>query len=161
MSEMIYTMAGTRFFISEDPVEAKLDVEESDFAEVVWVEVQGLFNVGELGSEQGVNEFELINSDWMLKAKGTRNGGTVTNTFIPLAFDPGQIKFLEAIEEKCSPYAFKIERGSECAPEGEAPSGMTQMFQGLAVGGAHSGGSRNDAYTRTYGVAVYGRVIEV
>ena len=105
MSEMIYTMAGTRFFISEDPVEAKLDVEESDFAEVVWVEVQGLFNVGELGSEQGVNEFELINSDWMLKAKGTRNGGTVTNTFIPLAFDPGQIKFLEAIEEKCSPYA--------------------------------------------------------
>lgn len=161
MSEMIYTMAGTRFFISEDPVEAKLDVEEDDFDTVVWVEVQGLFNVGELGSEQGVNEFELINSDWMLKAKGTRNGGTMTNTFIPLALDPGQIKFMEALEEKCNPYAFKIERGSECAPEGEAPDGMTQMFQGLAVGGTHAGGSRNDAYTRTYGVAVYGRIVEV
>jgi len=241
MNEMIYTMANTKIFISENPVQAKLEVTPEDFQGINWIEIKGLFNVGELGAEQSVNEFELISSDWMLKSKGTRNGGTMTNTFIPLHLDPGQVKFREAIEDNCRPYAFRVERGADCAPEslvtisiadpgvvtwtahgfqagqpvmftlgagaslptglaagvvyyvesvltdntftvatepgGAAiettgtttgditatapPAGMTDLFQGLALDGARSGGARNDNYTRSYGIAVNGRVITV
>src|SRR5690625_3729594 len=117
MSEMIYTMANTKIFISESPVQAKLEVTPEDFQGVNWVEIKGLFNVGELGAEQAVNEYELISSDWMLKAKGTRNGGTMTNVFIPLHLDPGQVMLREAIEDGCRPYAFRVDRGADCAPE--------------------------------------------
>ena len=115
--EMIYTMANTKIFISENPVNAKLEVTPADFQGVNWIEIKGLFNVGELGGEQAVNEYELINSDWMMKSKSTRNGGTMNNTFIPLHLDPGQAKFREAIEDKCRPYAFRVERGADCVPE--------------------------------------------
>jgi len=241
MNEMIYTMAGTKIFISENPVPAKLEVTPEDFQGINWIEIKGLFNVGELGAEQTVNEYELINSDWVMKAKGTRNGGTMTNVFIPLHLDPGQMKFREAIENNCRPYAFRVERGADCAPEslvtisvanpgvvtwpahgfqvgqpimftlgdgaslptgltagvvyyvesvltndtftlaerpgGEAiettgtttgditatapPAGMTDLFQGFALDGVRSGGARNDQYTRTYSIAVNGRIITV
>lgn len=242
MNEMIYTMANTKIFISENPVQAKLEVTPADFQGVNWIEIKGLFNIGELGGEQAVNEFELINSDWMMKSKGTRNGGTMTNTFIPLHLDSGQAKFREAIEDKCRPYAFRVERGADCAPEAAVtisiaepgvvtwtahgfqagqpvmftlgdgaalptgltagvvyyvveggltenafsvatepggaaiettgtttgditatapPAGMTDLFQGLALDGARSGGARNDNFTRSYGIAVNGRIIAV
>lgn len=117
MAEQLYTMANTRIFIGSAPMAAKLEVEPSDFGAVNWVEIGGLYNVGELGGDQAINEFELINSDWMMKTKGTRNGGTMTNQFIPLALDPGQKLVLQAIEDKCGVYPIKIERGADCSPE--------------------------------------------
>ncbi len=241
MSEMIYTMANTKIFISENPVTAKLEATPTDFQGINWIEIKGLFNVGELGGEQTVNEYELISSDWVMKSKGTRNSGTMTNVFIPLHLDPGQAKFREAIEDNCRPYAFRVERGADCAPEANVtisiadpgvvtwtahgfqagqpvmftlgdgaslptgltagvvyyvesvltdntftvatepggaaiettgtttgdiiatapPAGMTDLFQGFALDGARSGGARNDQFTRTYGIAVNGRVITI
>src|SRR5690606_16619521 len=97
------TMSGTKVFISSNPVAAKGEVTIADFADTTWVEISGLYNVGELGGEQAINEFELINQVWTRKSKGGRNGGTWTNQYIPIALDPGQIKFKEAIEH-CRPY---------------------------------------------------------
>lgn len=159
MDELIYTMAGSQFFISEDPMTPNFDVVEADFSTVVWVEVGGLYNLGELGAEQAVNEFELINSDWMLATKGTRNGGTMSNTFVPIPTDPGQLKFQEAIEDQCSVYGFQVIRGAGCADT--PPDGMTQQFQGFALDGVRSGGAKNDLYTRTLSVRVYGNIVEV
>lgn len=116
MSEQLFTISGTRVFIGSLPAVAKGDVTVADFADVDWIEVGGLYNLGELGGEQAINEFELINEVWTRKAKGGRNGGTMTNQFIPIALDPGQIKYKEAIEH-CRPYPFKIERGADCTPE--------------------------------------------
>lgn len=161
MAEPIYTMAGTRFFISEDPVPSNPDIDETDFADAVWVEVRGLYNLGELGGDQTVNEFELLDEEWMRKSKSTRNGGTMTNQFIPIVDDAGQLKFLEAIENNCDVYQFKIERGAGCADGSTLPAGLTDLFQGLALDGARSGGSKNDLYTRTFSVAVDGPVITV
>lgn len=117
MSEELFTMSGTRIYISKSPVTSKLEVTPTDFASVQWQEIEGLYNVGELGAEQALNEFELINSDWMLKSKGTRNGGTMTNQFIPLELDPGQIIVRKAIDDNCGKYAIKVERGADCAAE--------------------------------------------
>lgn len=140
MSEQIYTMKNTKIFISEDPVASKLEVTPADFQGINWVEIRGLFTVGELGAEQSVNEFELINSDWMQKTKGTRNGGTMANVFIPLALDPGQVKFQEAVNDNCRPYAFKVERGADCTPSSVVtisiaePGVVTWNSHGLLAG---------------------------
>lgn len=139
MSEQLYTMAGTKVFISQNPVNSKAEVEASDFAGTSWVEIKGLYSVGELGGDQTINEFEAISEEWMRKAKSTRNGGTMTNQFIPMALDPGQIKLQEAIEE-CRPYQFKVERGADCAPESEvtitiaSPGVITWNNHGLSAG---------------------------
>lgn len=240
MDEMIYTMANTKVFISENPVNAKLEVTPTDFQNINWLEIKGLFSVGELGGDQAINEYELINSDWVAKSKGVRNGGSMSNVFIPLHLDPGQSKFRDAIEDKCRQYAFRVERGADCTPESEVtitvgdpgvvtwtdhgfvagqpvmftsddtlptgltagvvyyvlaaglttdefsvsatpggtavettgagtgthtgtapPAGMTDMFFGLATDGARSGGERSSQYTRTYPIAVSGRIITV
>lgn len=238
--EMIYTMANSKVYISDTPVQAKLEVEPSDFDGVTWLEIKGLFSVGELGGDQAINEYELINSNWTMKTKGVRNGGTMANVFIPMHLDPGQSKFREAIEDNCRPYAFRVERGADCAPESEVtitvgapavitwtgsefsagqpvmftstgdlptgleagtvyyvveagltadefsvaaepggtpiettaagtgthtgtapPAGMTNLFQGFATDGAYSGGERSAQFTRTYNIAVNGRIITI
>lgn len=139
MSDQLYTMAGTRIFISSAPVNSKANVVVEDFASTTWVEISGLYNVGELGGDQTINEFEVLADEWMRKTKSTRNGGTMTNQFIPMALDPGQIKFLEAIEA-CRPYQFKVERGADCAPESEVtisiaePGAVTWANHGLVAG---------------------------
>lgn len=241
MSEQLYTMANTKLFISKTPTNSKGEVTNTDFAGIEWVQVKGLYNLGELGGEQTINEFELIDEVWTRKTKGSRNGGTMTNQFIPMAQDEGQILYQKAIES-CRPYKFKVERGSDCAPESEVtvsvadpavvtwtdhgffanqpivftaaeggtlptgltegtvyyvrtegltantftisateggpavavtlagagtitavapPVGMTDMFIGLATDGARSGGAKNDLYTRTWPIAVDGRVLTV
>lgn len=237
MDEMIYTMANTKVFISENPVNTKLEVTPEDFQGINWIEIRGLFSVGALGGDQAINEYELINSNWTTKTKGIRNGGTMANVFIPMHLDPGQIKFREAIEDNCRHYAFRIERGADCSPaatvtvtdgvvtwtaseflagqpvmfstEGTLPegltagvvyyvvddgltadsfsvavepggapivttgagtgdilatappAGMTEMFQGLATDGERSGGERSAQFTRTFNIAVSGRIIAV
>lgn len=114
--EQLYTMSGTKIYISSVPTNSKGEVTVADFAGTDWVQIKGLYNVGELGGEQTINEFELIDEIWMRKAKGGRNGGTMTNQFIPMAGDPGQILYKAAIDN-CRPYKFKVERGADCAPE--------------------------------------------
>lgn len=116
MSDQLYTMANTKVFISNGPTSAKGEVTEADFTGTTWVPIGGLYNLGELGGEQAINEFELIDEVWTRKTKGGRNGGTMTNQFIPMGLDEGQIKYKEAIES-CRPYKFKVERGADCTPE--------------------------------------------
>lgn len=139
MSEQLYTMADTKVFISSAPTSAKGEVTPADFADVVWTEIKGLYNLGELGGEQAINEFELINEVWTRKTKGGRNGGTMTNQFIPMGLDEGQ-KLYKAAIESCRPYKFKIERGASCTPESTVtiskadPGVVTWAAHGLFAG---------------------------
>lgn len=132
MSEQLFTMAGTKVFISDIPAVSKGDVTIADFAGTTWIEIDGLYNLGELGGEQTINEFELINQTWTRKTKGGRNGGTMTNQFVPMALDAGQIKYREAIDN-CRPYQFKVERGADCSPE----SAVTISATGVVSWPAH------------------------
>ena len=135
----IFTADGSKVFISESHVASKPNATLADFASVTWVQIDGLFELGELGGEQTVNSFELLDSEWAMKAKGGKDGGTMSNIFIPNAADPGQIKFKEAIEN-CRPYAFKVERGSQCISESTVtisiatPGVVSWTAHGLAAG---------------------------
>lgn len=242
MAEQLYSMQGTKIYIGSNPVQAKSEVEESDFQNVNWIEIKGLYQVGALGAAQNIDEIELLSEDWVRKVKGIKNGGSMSNQFVPLFLDEGQKKYLEAIEE-CRPYPFKVDRGASCTPVGNVtfrpasdhdvkwvghgleegqhvifdknsgtlpvdiiegttyvvssivdvdhfkissigggaitftsagtpgsdgffiadapPMGMTDLFYGLATDGERSGGSASDLYTRTWTIAVDGRVLTV
>lgn len=239
MSGGLYPVAGSKLYIG-GRVTGKGTVTAADFADADWVEVGGWANAGTIGDTQEVGEQALINERRVRKFKTTLNAGTMENQFVPMALDPGQIKFKEAIES-CQPYQFKIEWGGDCAPtstvtftiaadtatvvnwpshglvagqpvvfsggttpsgitadtvyyviadgltangfqisatkDGTAiiatgsssgtvvadapPAGMTDMFYGLALPGARSGGDAAAVHLRSWSIAVDSNIVEV
>lgn len=134
----LYPIAGSKLYIG-GRVNAKGSVSESDFAAQSWTEVDGWVNAGQIGDSQDVGEQSLINQRRVRKFKSTLNGGMMENQFVPMALDPGQIKFKEAIDS-CQPYAFKIEWGADCTPQSEVtitiadPGVITWTGHGLLAG---------------------------
>lgn len=155
----LYPIAGSKIYIGAE-VPGKGAVTAADFVDAVWVEIGGWANAGTIGDTQNVGEQDLINERRTRKFKTTMNGGTMENQFVPMADDPGQIAFKAAIAS-CQPFQFKIEWGADCAPEDEAPVGMTDMFYGLALPGARSGGGATSAHLRSWSIAVDSNIVEV
>lgn len=111
----LYPVAGSKLYIGSR-VTAKGTVAAADFDGQSWTEIGGWANAGEIGDTQEVGEQSLINERRVRKFKTVLNAGTMENQFVPMALDPGQIKFKEAIDD-CQPHAFKIEWGADCMPE--------------------------------------------
>lgn len=114
MSGELYAIAGSKLYIG-DRVNGKGAVTGSDFAGATWTEIDGWATAGAIGDTQEVGEQAMISDRRVRKYKTTLNGGTMENQFVPMALDPGQIKFKEAIDS-CQPYQFKIEWGADCVP---------------------------------------------
>lgn len=114
----LQAVAGSKIYIGTR-VSAKGAVTLADFVdqEGEWLEIGGWTNSGSLGDTQELVTQNFINEGRTRQIKGTRVGGSMENTFAPLANDPGQIKFRQAIDD-CVPYAFKVEWGAGCAFEG-------------------------------------------
>lgn len=240
MSSGLYPVSGSKLFIG-GRVTAKGTVTAADFAGQTWTEIDGWANAGSIGDTQGVGEQALINQKRVRKFKTVLNAGTLENQFVPIALDPGQVKFKQAIES-CQPYAFKIEWSADCAPFEEVsisvaspgvvtwnghglaagqpivfsndggtlptgltagtvhyvlaagltansftvgatadaatgvavtaagtgttiatapPAGFTDLFYGLALPGARSGGSAESAHLRTWSIAVDSNILEI
>lgn len=237
----LVAVAGSKIYIGLR-VAPKGEVEFSDFTDQVWTEIGGWTAAGTLGDTQEIVQQAVINEGRTRQGKGVKTGGTMENTFIPDLNDAGQAIFRDAIED-CNPYAFKIEWGSGCAPEGPVtisvadpgvvtwpgghgltanapvmfdptggdlpvglspdtvyyvvetgltpttfsvaatpggtpiettlaatassitataqPAGQTNLFYGLALDGALSGGEANTALLRTWNIAVDSNILEV
>lgn len=115
MAGQLFPIAGSKLFIGGRVI-GKTEVTAADFASQTWVEVGGWASAGAMGDTQEVIEQTLINTGRTVKMKGTKNAGTMENTFVADYFDAGQKKFKEAIDS-CFPYAFKIQWGGDCSPE--------------------------------------------
>lgn len=156
----LFAVAGSKIYIGTE-VTAKDTVTEADFTGQSWIEIGGWTNAGAIGDTQEVIEQTVISSGRVRKIKGTRNAGTMENQFLPDNSDLGQIAFREAIES-CRPYAFKIEWGAGCLEDGDPiPEGQTDLFYGLALPGAKSGGEANTAQLRSWSIAVDSNIVEV
>lgn len=115
MAGQLFPIAGSKLFIGGRVI-GKTEVTAADFASQSWVEVGGWASAGAMGDTQEVIEQTLINTGRTVKMKGTKNAGTMENTFVADYFDAGQKKFKEAIDS-CFPYAFKVQWGGDCSPE--------------------------------------------
>lgn len=114
----LVAVAGSKIFIGTR-VAAKGEVTLADFApqQTEWIEINGWTSAGSVGDTREIITQNFINQNRTRQIKGTRSGGTMENTFAPIANDPGQIRLREAVED-CSPYAFKVEWGADCQIEG-------------------------------------------
>lgn len=134
----VFPIAGSKLYIG-NRVTGKGTVEAADFTGTAWTEVGGWASAGTIGDTQEVGEQSLINENRMRKFKTILNAGTMENQFVPMATDPGQILFKQAIED-CQPWSFKIEWGGDCAPESvvtisvAAPGVVTWANHGLLIG---------------------------
>lgn len=134
----LYSVSGSKLYIGSRKT-AKGTVSVSDFAGESWTEIGGWVNAGAIGDTQEVGTQALLNERRVRKFKTTRDAGTMENQFIPMALDPGQIKFKEAIDD-CQPYSFKIEWGADCAPESTvtitnaSPAVVTWTGHGFVAG---------------------------
>jgi hypothetical protein len=80
------------------------------------------------------------------------------NTFIPMPSDPGQQRFIAAIES-CSAYEFKIEWNAGCADE-DPGALQADLFYGLAFPGGRQGGDANNAQLRMWAIEIVSNIIE-
>ncbi|SNT19554.1 hypothetical protein [Sphingopyxis indica] len=115
----LQAVAGSKIYIGTR-VAPKGTVALSDFTaqESEWTEIKGWTQSGSLGDTQNLISQDFIDENRTRQIKGTRVGASMENTFAPMPSDPGQMKFIAAIDS-CSPYAFKVEWGAGCASEGE------------------------------------------
>lgn len=116
MAGQLYAVGNSKIFIGSRVNRPKGAVTEADFTGEIWTEIGEWTAAGAIGDTQEVITQKVISSGRVRKAKGTRDAGTMENTFIPTPDDQGQIKFRQAIED-CKPYKFKIEWGAGCLPE--------------------------------------------
>lgn len=109
---------GSKIYIGTR-VAPKGTVALADFTaqEAEWTEIKGWTQSGSVGDTQELITQTFIDENRTRQLKGTRQGGAMENTFAPMPADPGQLKFIAAIDS-CSPYAFKVEWGAGCASEG-------------------------------------------
>lgn len=116
MAQLV-AVAGSKIYIGSR-VAPKGTVELADFADqsAEWIEIGGWTQSGSLGDTQELISQNFINEGRTRQIKGTRVGGSMENTFAPIAGDLGQQRFIQAIDD-CSPYAFKVEWGAGCTME--------------------------------------------
>lgn len=116
MAGQLFAVGNSKIFIGSR-TNPKGTVTEADFAGEAWIEIGEWTSAGSIGDTVNLVEQDVISSARTRKAKGTRNAGTMENTFIPDPTDPGQIRFKRAIDD-CKPYKFKIEWAAGCLPSG-------------------------------------------
>lgn len=116
----LHAVAGSKAYIgTRVALPADLTVTLPDFApqESEWLEIKGWTNAGSLGDARAEITQSFIGASRDVTIKGTANSPAMENVFSPIANDPGQKRFLEAVDD-CANYAFKFEWGAGCASEG-------------------------------------------
>lgn len=136
----VYNVAGSTLWIGGTiTIPMNGDLEVADFASQSWLEVAGWQTAGSIGDTAQITTTTLISSARDRKTKGSRNAGTMENTFVPDATDPGQLALLAA-ERGCDNYAFRIiwsagcERSNTVTISVGEPGVVTWAAHGLADG---------------------------
>lgn len=104
----LFAVAGSKIYIGGVLASQIEDFIESDFSTQNWTEIDGWETCGAIGDVAEVISTNLINRGRTIKQKGTRNAGTMENTFAVIDGDAGQnlLKTAEAVDDN---YAFRID----------------------------------------------------
>ncbi|TWA24763.1 hypothetical protein [Sinorhizobium medicae] len=105
----LYPVAGAKIYIGPavNNVPDDADINEALFSSVSFTEIKGWQIMGAIGDAAALITESVISSGRDLKAKGTRNAGSMQNNFIILPDDVGQIALIEA-EATPYNYPFKL-----------------------------------------------------
>jgi hypothetical protein len=157
----LYPVAGAKIFIGPTvtTVPDDADIDAADFAAVVWTEIKGWQTMGSIGDNATLITESIISSARDIKAKGTRNAGSMQNNFIIMPTDPGQIALIAA-ENSPHNFPFKIEF-DDAPPTGTAPTPTIKYFYGIVMSSQEQGGGANTARLISGNVEINSAIVTV
>jgi hypothetical protein len=133
----LYPVAGSKIDIGPavNSVPEDADMIASLFSSVSFTEIKGWQTMGAIGDAATLVTESVISSGRDLKAKGTRNAGSMQNNFIILPEDEGQIALIAA-EATPYNYPFRI-RFNDAPPAKTSTVTMTIASPGVISWTAH------------------------
>ena len=157
----LFPVAGAKIFIGAavNIVPEDADLTAANFSAVSWTELKGWQTMGAVGDAATLISEEVISSGRTLKAKGTRNAGSMQNNFIIQPSDPGQIALIAA-EKTDFNYPLKIQF-DDAPPTGSAPVGTIKYFYGIVMTAQENGGGANTARLLQGNIEINSAVITV
>lgn len=144
----LFPIAGAKIYIGSATMESgDDDLEASDFSGKTWKLIDGWTSMGAFGDAAEVISTNLINRNRTVKQKGTRDAGSMQNTFAALTSDEGQIAVIAA-DKTNAEYPFRIvwdDKPPVTAPTTSTPT--TQYFIALVNGARYAGGDANAVFS--------------
>lgn len=154
-----YSVAGCKFSIGTalDPLE--VDFVAADFASIVWTEVRNWTDMGPVGDAAALITTSIIGNRRDQKSAGTRNSGSMANTFAALPTDAGQAALLLANGTGAN-YAFKVELNDKPVI-GAAPKNSIRYFVGIVLSAQETGGAANSVRNLVSTVEINSNIVRV
>lgn len=157
----LYPVAGAKIFIGGVKPSQAADFVAGDFSGESWTAIDGWTQMGAVGDAAQTITTSVINRGRDVKQKGTRNAGSMQNTFATIGGDTGQIALLAA-EATMHNYAFKIEfDDAATSPASPAPTPTTKYFVGLVTSVQEAGGAANTVRTMNATIEINSNVVTV
>lgn len=154
-----FSTAGTKLYIGSAMAEVDDDRVLSDFSGLTYVEVKNTTNLGNFGDTSAQITSDEIGRDRTVKAKGTRNAGTMSVICNNNPTDPGQLA-MHAAEASPSDYAFKIVF-PDAPATGSAPVGSTRYFAAKVMSDPEDLGTANNFATVTFNLDINSNIVKV
>jgi len=152
----LYPVAGCKIYISTNLFpEQSADVVAGDFTSVVWLEIKKWTQMGAYGDAAQLISTDLIGEGRTKKQKGTKNAGSMANTFATDVSDTGQQKLLTAAGSYDN-YAFKVELNDKITTVNS-----TRLFYGLVMSAQQAGGGANTVQTLNATVEINSNIVAV
>lgn len=157
----LYPVAGAKIYIGGAKASQAADFVAADFTSETWVLIDGWTQMGNIGDASQVINTDLINRGRTVKQKGTKNAGSMQNTFAVISSDAGQIALLAA-EGSSQNYAFKIAfDDAATSPASPTPTPTTKYFVGLVTSAQEAGGAANTVRNLNATIEINSNVVTV
>lgn len=137
-SSFLNTNAGSKVYICATA--KNVDLAQSEFEGLTWVQVKAIGNFGETGTSTNVLSYDTWDTEVTQKAKGISNAGDPVIEVARLPLDPGQIILRNAAKQPLS-YAIKIERNDKAT---EGGTGTILYNRGIVTGPKRPNGRNED-----------------
>lgn len=143
------TQAGAKFYIAVDDVSSEAiakdtDLSQTDYEALTWLEVKGVGNVGQTGTDTNVVSYDELATEVTQKGKGISNAGDPDIECRRIGSDPGQVEMRRATGTTNS-YAFKYE-----LDDSAGVNGTTFYNRGLVMGPTRPNGGNEDFDLEVY-----------
>lgn len=135
------TNAGSKLYICATAQPTDLDT--SAFAALTWVQIKGVGNVGETGSNTNILNYPTWDNTVIQKAKGLTDAGNPEIEVARDESDAGQDALRTAAATNYN-YAFKIERNDK--PNANVGSSPTILYNRGLVSGPRTPNGRNEDF---------------
>ena len=157
----LYPVAGAKIFIGAavTTVPDDADLKATDFASVTWTEIKGWQTMGAIGDNATLISEDIIGSGRTLKAKGSRNAGSMQNNFIVQASDTGQTALIAAERTEFN-YPFKIQF-DDAPASGSSPRPSQKLFYGIVMSAQEQGGGSNTARILSSTIEINSKIVDV